>query len=381
MKLDKAIDVVRAHHGIELEKLFKNRRDLDKPVAKFAVGDLVVAHDSDTNYWTEEMASLAGSVLKIITVYPDSPFEYMVEGCESCFSQKDFVRATDEQIALSKLPPPPLSQCLRDKIEKAGGKTGTATFGIRYDKGHDYIAVADICHARMKWQYGEARTEMVEIRNWVAGYRLEGFNGQALIYDKYLHYMLNDSPWAVAFLTKDITEAYRDGVSMDLNQHISVIVGACIAVREGWEYKVRMRLFDELLTKGVSYNVAYLVSAYIGYKPDGKSYCITGITQAHNVLHQAMSWVAVKRFFREGYVKGLKGVGKDRSQTHFQIFNTIVHVAGDQFSEYRARVGNMEEIFDKAIGAAQVGEGFLKKTTVDQACVDRLVEFLTKELA
>lgn len=384
MNFDEAVAIVRAYNNKPAGPVAEKP---EEKATKLKVGDYVRLKNSNTLYWNDEMLEMDGKVVKITTMlkYDWDRFTRVYVGALQ-FCDKDCTYVEEAEalaiIAEAKANRKPLSQVLREAMGASDG--GVATFGIRFKEGEDYIQVADICHASMKWNDGVAAAgdEMIEIRNWVAGYRKKQVSERMkLVYDEYLHYMMNDSPWAVACVTKSIAEAYRDGISFDVNQNVSILVGAAIAIREGWEHGSRMRLFGELMDKGVIGNVAYLVSAYMGYKPDGQNYAITGINQGHMVLHQTLPWDKVRKFFREGYATNLKGIGKDQSQTSYAIFNTITGVKGDKFYGSRVDKGHIEEFFTKAIDAKVEGEGFAKKTVVDQACVDRLVEFLTKELA
>lgn len=389
MEINDAIDTIMAYH--KLEKAVVRP---PKPVAKFKKGDYVRLHNAQKRYWYKEMDAYDGEIAVITNVRHNSYetfYRFVVDGRDHIsFLEQDCTLIDADvakaEIAHKKANRPSLSASL---IKAIGNQsTGVATFGIRFAYGADYYAVGDICHARLKWPHGqEDKKEMTEIRLWVEGYRRHGYAVEATKthpgwYDKYLHHMLNDSPWASACITKDIAEAYRDGILMDVNKNVSVIVGAAIAIREGWEHSQRLRLYNELLDKGVNSNVAYLVSAYVGYKPSGKEFAITGIAQGHMVLHQSLEWKALRRFFREGYDPELKGIAKDTTQCQYFIFNTIVR-STSQDKYYGARVtnGSMEKVFDKVLDAQVEGEGFAKRTVIKQENVDRLVDFLTKELA
>lgn len=82
---------------------------------------------------------------------------------------------------------------------------------------------------------------------------------------KYAKYIFYDSPWAPYFKSKSLANALRYGLAMNTDKPFSRIISAAIALREGMEYPQKVRLFNRLMSDGISGDAAYVVT--MAYQP------------------------------------------------------------------------------------------------------------------
>lgn len=118
-------------------------------------------------------------------------------------------------------------------------------------------------------------------------------------YTRWFSYIYNDSPWASCFVKTSVEDAIENGYELDTNKPMSALVTAAIAVREGYEYSTRLKMFTFLLDEGFSGHVAYLMSWMFAF--DGKNYTMTGMINGHAVLHCDLVPDDLFKFLREGY--------------------------------------------------------------------------------
>lgn len=90
------------------------------------------------------------------------------------------------------------------------------------------------------------------------------------IVNDYYHWLLNESPWAEAFLTKKVLYAKRYGVEMDTSKNGGLVYGATIACRI-WEWPAVIVAWSALHNQGVGKNFAFLLGHYITVGSSGKA--------------------------------------------------------------------------------------------------------------
>jgi hypothetical protein len=194
------------------------------------------------------------------------------------------------------------------------------------------------------------------------------------IYPKFVNYMLNESPWAFCFVTKDVKEALEVGILMDVNQNVSHIVGAAMSLRLATEFPATLKPFGDALDKGYSGNVAHLIS---GHLMGGK---VTN-WPTHSALISSLNKGAIIKFFKTGYPNKLPAIAKDRKQTRYDIFNTISPGAG-YGGENVGDGESLSEFVAKQAVSTKRGEGFNAKTIFDyEATLIKMADAFTKELA
>lgn len=204
----------------------------------------------------------------------------------------------------------------------ARGRAGTSSYALRFKSG-DTFNVNDVCNARMRWTHQNARDECLEVVQDIKFAQKEWLDIRlSHKFNLYVKYILNESPWADCFITKRVSDAKRYGVKLNLEYPVSALMGAVIALREGWEYGNKLKLFSEFKKKGYSGNVCYLFSSYIQENNTG-SFSLCGMTSGHQVLNNQMDWEILKKFFKTGYSSKGKKSFCFTKQTGYAVFCEI----------------------------------------------------------
>lgn len=260
---------------------------------------------------------------------------------------------------------------------------GVASYALRFRKTGTRFHINDACHASMRWM-GHEQTEgnelseiALSVSHWLS--RINKSNVKA--YRAYVKYILNESPWAKCFLTKQVGAAINHGVLMNVDLHLSMLVGAAIALRGGWEYQDKLPLFLNCIKKGYSGHVAYLVSGHLGRDSKDKFY-VTGFNGGHQVLSGIyQSWEHIRKFFREGYAGDFDGVRKSPNQTRYSVFGAI---EGDcaAFNYYTKEVPKkaLSTTLSEWADVKVFKRGWMDKYGCNAAGVKALADKITNEL-
>ncbi len=282
-------------------------------------------------------------------------------------------------MAKKALPAPPKIKDIRSelaKLAKAGYDGNRCNYSIEFDNGKIRHQAPDACHARLCWSnYADEDSgakAIVNIALNVSAHYKELSGANRKVYPLFVKYILNDSPWAFCFITKDVDEALEKGILMDVQQNVSHIVGAAMSLRLGTEYPDTLKPFADALEKGYSGNVAHLVSGHL----------MGGVVTSwpnHSALTSGLGIKAIAKFFKEGYTEKLPAIAKDRKQTSYQVFGTIS--PGCKYGNC-ANDDTSLSIFTRACAVStKVGEGFDAKTTFNyEATLIRMADAFTREL-
>lgn len=259
---------------------------------------------------------------------------------------------------------------------KAGCAGNRCNYSIEFDNGKIRHQAPDACHARLLWNTycdeDRGAKEIVNIAlNITPHYKgLEKADQER--YPLFVKYILNDSPWAFCFITKDVDEALEKGILMDVQQNVSHIVGAAMSLRLATEFPATLKPFADALAKGYSGNVAHLVSGHLmGGRVTEWPY--------HSALTSGLGIKAIAKFFKEGYAEKLPAIAKDKKQTHYRVFGTISpkHPYGDCAKDDTS----LMLFTQRCAVSTKNGEGFAAKTVFDyEATLVNMADAFTKEL-
>lgn len=156
-----------------------------------------------------------------------------------------------------------INKAVVEAIEKCKneGQNVTARYAFVYKTGKTEVCKNTACHHTVLDREGEAAKKFATIVTMIGGH-----NGQKnnLTEEENLFYydwLLNRSPWALAFTTKDTAEAYKQTryVRMNLAAPGNMVQGALIATRQPWEHHHVIKTFKLLADKGVPENTAFLL--------------------------------------------------------------------------------------------------------------------------
>lgn len=114
----------------------------------------------------------------------------------------------------------------------------------------------------------------------------------------YLNYLLNDSPFANAFVTKDAKEALaQECVVARADLPSNIMAAGLVSTRRVWEFPHISRITADLIKHGVNPDLAFLISHYC-YPSDGlKQFAWCNKPSQHNSIDvTVMDKKAIKRF-------------------------------------------------------------------------------------
>ena len=90
--------------------------------------------------------------------------------------------------------------------------------------------------------------------------------------EKYYSFLFNDSVFADCFVTKDPSTVIKDGITVRTNRPANLVVAACIATRQAWEFPDIGRSVNRLIEFGVEPHKAHLAAHAIKVESNGKFY-------------------------------------------------------------------------------------------------------------
>lgn len=274
-----------------------------------------------------------------------------------------------------KAPPPPppkpkdpedLREHLYNKQKAKGLGSGLCSYAVEYGNGVRGFHIGDVCHARLN------RSSAYDIRDGKDGVvklayglrhcfaRVDADKKEA--YKEYVDYIINRSPWAVAFLTKDINEAFDKDLYMNVECNRHIIAGAAVALRSAQEYPERPVIFKMVKDLGHSEHTAWVFSCgftTIAGTKDRFNY--RGWGGGHDVVSGDVSCKELVKFFQQGYHNHL-GADKTPYRTshgNYQISNAIAEYKGQSIKQWLA--DNTK--------ATVIGEGWGKKNVIDEKAI------------
>src|SRR6185369_15678875 len=140
---------------------------------------------------------------------------------------------------------PPKKKELPDiykELNKASGDSLNDWIVLHKDK-EEYTKYFNApCFAQFNYMKGPIERLVVSLKNARNGYKVSSNNQEA--FEQYVDYIYNRSPWADCFINKkDIKQVLDEGYELNPEFGISRLVGAAIAIRDGYEYQSRLVVF------------------------------------------------------------------------------------------------------------------------------------------
>lgn len=248
------------------------------------------------------------------------------------YDRTNFVKVNDPNPAPVKapvVPKPVVKKTLAEQLmAKAGVHANTCSYGIEFADGRIRLQAHDACHARMRWGSRMSQGDMdankpVAIACYIKGHvpRINEENKEA--YRAHVNYMLNDSPWANAWLTKDVDEALKGCAMMDVTKPFSYVCSAAIAMRSGSEFQDKLPMFKRLLDMKYSPHVAYLMAHMTQVK--GGEFSVIKMQGSHHVYHNGMDIKKVAAFFDDKKLNVDDKPFNESPNCYYTIFKTMAN--------------------------------------------------------
>lgn len=261
-------------------------------------------------------------------------------------------------------PPKPSTDLREDLYNKAKDGHGQCSYAIEYENGHRSFHANDVCHARLNTAYyGSGQGEVANVA-YCLRQEITAFvprDATKAAHKAYCDYVINRSPWAHAFLTKDIEEAYTKDILMNVEVNKNIMAGACLMLRTGTERKGRANLFKLLIDHGHLPNTAWLVSCAFK-KVEGNHYSFFDWSGGHDVIDKYRSFEDTIQFLKTGFHRpsGLIREPYRTSSGNYVIADTVAR------SQQGASISTWLE---KNTVKKVVGEGFNKNTHITEESI------------
>lgn len=275
-------------------------------------------------------------------------------------------------------PPPPPPQDLREELWKRVQEYhgGLCSFGAENKAGRRVFHNSAPCHASMGYLNlpGEITKVVYCLRHDIQ-YQLKPYSVKADDHKAYVEYILNGSPWSVAFETKDFKEASTKDIYMNVEVNRNVLVGAMVAVRVGFEKMGRSKMFKKMLDAGHHPHTCFLLACR--YTDDGLGgYRTIEWGGGHDVLDQNRKFDSLIKFFKEGYHEP-EGTLKEPFRTHhghYTIANACARGGG--YAAGGLVKNSIGDWFAQNTKMEVFGEGFNKRTKFTDKSIEDVAKML-----
>ena len=275
-------------------------------------------------------------------------------------------------------PAKPVVPSLGEELRKnTGNNPGTCSYAMEWDNGHRRFQIHDVCHARMKKasvyesrgnQAKEQGAALVACALDVKGHYENA--GDKPAYRAWVDYFINHSPFAIAFKTKNVDEAMKEAVYMDVTQPNSYLVAAAIGLRQASESPHRLAAWKQLVDAGFSEKAAHFMCHHLKegmFYPDGGG---------HSPFTTSMSKDEFLSFFKKGF-KNTKEAPANKDFSSYRVFACIADADAYYAQPKMVTLGNyLEEILKHT----PVGYG-RKQQPVPQRILFAAMEQIEKDIA
>lgn len=154
-------------------------------------------------------------------------------------------------------------QPLLEHIKAKGFQNVCSIYSVVYKDRAD-ITTNTACYANLLYEKdkhtGKGKWEPLAL----VLYRSELYSGEPLndvVRITYLKWLLNESPWAAAFVDKDAKEVFDSRiVTVETDIDGRILGGACVGFRRMWEYTQIVQTWFDLAVRGVNKNLAYYIA-------------------------------------------------------------------------------------------------------------------------
>lgn len=334
-----------------------------------------VDKDGQDNYWLAECLSPVGQLrdakgrfIKAPIVAPNG-----VVAEPAIMPVAEPVKALAEPPVKKEKPP----YDLRAELTRRAG-TGTCNYALEFTKTPPRLQANDACHARLLWKSwdgecikdNEIKNIAIVVKPHYNKFKYEKAVIKSEAYPRFVKYILNDSPFAGCFVTKDVDEALTKGILMNINENVNHLVPAAMSLRRANECSSTLEWFGKVLDMGYSGDVAFLVS---GFAHNGSINDWPG----HSSFHGKLDYEEVIKFFKHGFPEKLKPMYNDQTQTRYQVWKSMCPT---EICTVPAKK-HISDFAQRHSVSTVKGEGFARRTEFDmEASVKKLADAFTELL-
>ncbi|KWH03714.1 hypothetical protein WT58_24070 [Burkholderia territorii] len=259
--------------GAQWVEAYKRAGAVAAAPIRFEKGDWVKVTkqhvDGKLKYLVEVDATI-GQVFKV-KAFDERTNTYLLDNGYSYLVQS-LTKATDEEVKAKKAKKPSLSAVIakarKELIPQVIPSCCNFVVFTQNNDGtietHDETAAP--CHAALDKSYlaGHKRVgvdyRVVGVLDLLHDYTKQIDKKYHGAYKKYVDWMVNHSPWSIAYQRKSVKNILDNGVLLDVTKPAVVVGGACISLRFMKEFCQYLPLYERLLKAGIERDAAYLTA-------------------------------------------------------------------------------------------------------------------------
>jgi len=345
------------------------------PKPKFKVLDVVRIDKKAGEAWIEDMDETIGSVT-VVQKIDDSGHH-----CENGYTYAidSLVAATAEEKALAIEAQVRAAQAANiEYAKKNAGGVSSFTIFVKGDKGAVKLnhTMAGICHAAMG--YGGYGGDIVGMSDYLFAYVTQVPKALHPAYKNYVDYIINRSPWHVAYKKASADRALKEGLNLKVGVNGKILGAACVALRLGKEFaQTKLPIYDMCVEAGYEEAVAWIAANC--FHKTGETIQLVRPTGAHTVIDVDTKVGPLINLMRYGYTDDeLKD--KPYSKTgSYRGFTAQVSEREDFVKEDMT----ISYFLEKHAKPEKVGNGFDQKSVYTQATLfafcDKLASLFHKQ--
>lgn len=327
------------HHRFNLVKqaaLVKAKR-IAKPKrepGKFLVGDSIIVNSNNDNgkFFPDETYDEHIGKMLIVTRVSDFDKTYQRVYCEavSCgwLDSRQIqlaLRKDGKPRKLRKPAAPKIPKNLRWELDKRceAAPPSCCHYVVHYSNEVEW-SVPAACYASLNYEENLNRDIKAVWENLSNHHK---HHPHKPAYERFVDYILNRSVFKDGFKKSKASRPWLTSIEWNIEKGRSFVVTCALALREGSEYPEQLIVWDELVTKGYSEDLAWFLAGFI--TKTGKKYGLKKVSM-HSCRHYQMSFKEVFSIIQVGlpeYVQEpMKNKGNGKYIIHTNLVKTHYHV-------------------------------------------------------
>jgi hypothetical protein len=314
-----------------------NGAEAKPAIIQLKIGDFVKVvkkHATAKCSWVADMDATIGKIFKIerLNAWLGNAFE-LSNGFSYLAESLELAKEEDIKVAKKKAAQPSLrdliAQSRKEDIKGVGGVSSYVVF--LKDKKTGEITLnkhlKDVCHARLALYYprGAEGVEAVAVIDYQQAHEKQALSAgkqYKATYRKFVDYIVNRSPWAVAFQGKTVKNVLENGVLMNVEAPSGAVAGACQALRYLSEFKAQNAVWKLMMDNGIQEDAAFLTTyAFIAEK-DG-NYTQHPMGGGHQPINGEITAGSLISFFANGYDEKFLKSEPYRTKTSYRVHEHV----------------------------------------------------------
>lgn len=308
-------------------------------IIQLKVGDFVKVvkkHATAKCAWIADMDATIGKVFKIerLNAWLGNAYE-LSNGFSYLAESLELAKEEDIKVAKKKATQPSLrdliAQSRKKDIEDVGGVSSYVVFVKDKKTGEIKLNkhLQGVCHARLSLYYprGGEGVEAVAVIDYQQAHEKQALAAgkqYKASYRKFVDYIVNRSPWSVAFQGKTVKNVLENGVLMNVEAPSGAVAGACQALRYLSEFNAQNAVWKLMMDNGIQEDAAFLTTYAFIAEADG--YTKHPMGGGHQPINGEIAAGSLISFFANGYSEKFLKSTPYREQTSYRVHEHVAAV-------------------------------------------------------